>query len=340
MKPLGDIAEISLAMCEIYLDSEEGAMEQFEQTTKRRSSSVTTLAFPSKGKKFQGFQDSRCPAIDFGRVLGSGGFGQVYEARCNGRKVAVKQLTLKSKLRNANAPEESLRAESLLLEYSHRNLVEILAVLNGDSIEQCLVIMEFAGERNLQTIIDDECTSLAEERRIRIALDIASGLEFMHEQGLAHLDIKPANVIVNSEFDCKICDFGCCQYVELEDTKDFQPPSPTNSSLAGTYTYRAPELLKGEFPTTKADIFSLGVCLWQLCVREQPYGMESHFVIIFGVVQKNLRPQFPAEIVQDSQNTMYVKLTSSLWHADVSQRPAARQIVKTLKNWPVTLLTR
>lgn len=338
MKPLNDIAEISLAMCEMYLDSEEGKMEDFQQTTRRRNSSVSTLARTSKGKKFQAFEESCCPAIEFGRVLGSGGFGQVYEARCNGRKVAVKQLTLKSKLRNANAPVESLRAESLLLEYNHRNLVEIMAVLNGDSVEQCLVIMEFAGERNLQTIIDDEHTPLPEQRRIRIALDIASGLEFMHDQGLAHLDIKPANVIVNSDYDCKICDFGCCQYVDLGDTKDFQPPSPTNSSLAGTYTYRAPELLKGEFPTTKADIYSLGVCMWQLCVREQPYGMESHFIIIFGVVQKNLRPQFPAELVEDSQNAMYVKLTSSLWHADVSQRPAARQLVKTLKNWPVTLL--
>ena len=334
MKPLNDIAEINLTMCDLYLDSDEGTMD--EQTTKRKSV-VTTLACPPSGTKLEGFQDTICfSSIEFGRVLGSGGFGQVYEARCNGRKVAVKQLTLKSKLRNANAPEESLRAESLLLDYTHRNLVEILAVLNGESIEDCLVIMECAGERNLQTIIDDEKISLPEQRRIRIALDIASGLEFMHDQGLAHLDIKPANVIVNSDFDCKICDFGCCQYVELGDTKDFQPPSPTNSSLAGTYTYRAPELLKGEFPTTKADIFSLGVCLWQLCVREQPYGMESHFIIIFGVVQKNLRPQFPAEIVNDSQNTMYVKLTSSLWHADVNQRPAAKDLVRTLQNWPVT----
>ena len=74
------------------------------------------------------------------------------------------------------------------------------------------------------------------------------------ERGLAHLDIKPANIIVNKDFECKICDFGCCQYVEMSDTKDYHPPSPTNSSLAGTYTYRAPELLKGGFPTTKADI--------------------------------------------------------------------------------------
>lgn len=326
MKPLERLTEL---LCEMYLNSEE-----VKQATKRRRSSITRRpSFPAQ--KCQGFEGSCCPVIDFGRVLGSGGFGQVYEARCNGVKVAVKQLSLKSKLRNANAPEESLRAESLLLDYSHRNLVQILAVLNGNAIEDCLVIMEFAGERNLQTIIDDESISLPEPRRIRIALDIASGLEFMHDQGLAHLDIKPANVIVNSDFDCKICDFGCCQHVELRDTDEFQPPSPTKSSLAGTYMYRAPELLKGEFPTTKADIYSLGVCLWQLCIREQPYGMESHFVIIFGVVQKNLRPHFPTEIVEDCSNAMYVNLTSSLWHADVSRRPAASELVKTFKNWPL-----
>lgn len=309
MKPFDELDEMSLDLCHILVDSKQ-------QPT--RAGSVVS---------------SSCPTVEFGRVIGSGGFGKVYEALFDGRKVAVKKLTPKAKLRNPNAPQESLQAESLLLDYRHRNLVKTLAIIDGDSIENCMVIMEFAGERNLQSIIDDESSTFLEQRRIRIALDIASGLEFMHGQGLAHLDVKPANVIVNSSDVCKICDFGCCQYVELEDSKDFQPPSPTKTTLAGTFAYRAPELLKGEFPTSKADIYSLGVCLWQMLVREQPYGLESHFVIIFGVVQKNLRPRFPAEILEDERNLNYVKLTTSLWHAEASKRPAAKDLVCSLQNW-------
>lgn len=321
MKPLNDFDEMSLALCDIFLNSKQQS---------NRTSSVVSC--PQKLTTL----DSGGPAVQFGRILGSGGFGKVYEARFKGKKVAVKQMTSKAKLRNPNAPQESLQAESLLLQYRHRNLVNVLAILTGDVIEDCMVIMEFAGERNLQSMIDDDCVTFVEERRIRIALDIASGLEFMHEQGLAHLDIKPANVIVNSDDECKICDFGCCQYVEQDANDEFQPPSPTKTSLAGTFAYRAPELLKGEFPTTKADIYSLGVCLWQILVREQPYGLESHFVIIFGVVQKNMRPQFPIETLEDGRNLSYVNLTTSLWHAEAKKRPAAKEIVRSLQNWSST----
>lgn len=318
MKPLHELNEMKLSLCRIFADP---------KSQPGRASSVATP------KKFVTSVDSSCPTVEFGRILGSGGFGKVYEGFFNGKKVAVKRLTAKAKLRNSNAPRESLQAESLLLEYSHRNLVKTLAILRGSTIEDCMIVMEFAGERNLQSIIDDDSIPLPEQRRVKTILDIACGLEFMHKQGLAHLDIKPANVIVNSDNECKICDFGCCQYVELEDSKDFQPPSPTNISLAGTFSYRAPELLKGEFPSTKADIYSLGVCLWQMLVREQPYGMESHFVIIFSVVQRHLRPQFPAAILEDERNLDYVELTTSLWHAEASKRPAVKDLVLSLQNW-------
>lgn len=317
MKPLADLNEMTLSFCGIFVEP------------KQQPSRATSVATPEQFATM----NSSCPTVEFGRILGSGGFGKVYEALFNGKKVAVKKLTSKAKLRNSNAPRESLQAESLLLEYSHQNLVKILAILHGGSIEDCMVIMEFAGERNLQSIIDDESVALPERRRISVALDIARGLEFMHKQGLAHLDVKPANVIVNADNECKICDFGCCQYVELEESKDFQPPSPTKTSLAGTFSYRAPELLKGEFPSTKADIYSLGVCLWQMLLREQPYGMESHFVIIFSVVQKNLRPRFPEAILEDERNLEYVRLTTSLWHAEARKRPAAKELVRSLQNW-------
>ena len=309
--------EIPIVFCDLFCETDEDMSGR--KVMRRRSSKLTCTPIE----------------VELGRILGSGGFGKVYEGLWKGKKIAVKQLTSKAKLKNANAPRESLQAESLLLEYRHRNLVKTLAILSSDLVENCMVIMEFAGERNLQSVIDDEKVTFTHKRRVQIALDIGSGLAYMHEQGLAHLDIKPANILVNEAGDgeCKICDFGCCQYVDTEENNELQPPSPTKTALTGTFAYRAPELLKGEFPTTKADVYSLGVCLWQLLVREQPYGLESHFVIIFGVVQKNLRPQFPVELLQDRANLDYIKLTTSLWHGEASKRPAAKDIVCTLRNW-------
>ena len=84
-------------------------------------------------------------------------------------------------------------------------------------------------------------------------------LEFIHGQNIAHLDGKLANILVDSKDVCKLGDFGCSQILDNGDEN--LPASPTYLYLTGTFAYRTHELLKGETPTPKADIYSLGICL-------------------------------------------------------------------------------
>lgn len=258
--------------------------------------------------------------LELGRLLGSGGFGCVYEARYRGERLAVKKLHQGTK--NERAALESFEAESSILHFSHPNIVRTLAVLT--IMDARCVIMEFAGERNLQSVINDQFEELGRDRRRKFSLNIATALEFAHQQGLAHLDLKPGNVLVTADDQCKLADFGCCRAVE----ENNKPASPTKSNLTGTYAYRAPELLKGESPTTKADIYSYGVCLWQMLTREQPYGNENQHVVIFGVVAYQLRPELNEEITGDEQ---YVNLIRQCWQAEAKFRPAASDIVVKLQ---------
>ncbi|KAK3739001.1 hypothetical protein QZH41_001570 [Actinostola sp. cb2023] len=235
-------------------------------------------------------------ALQTGRLLGSGGFGSVFEADIKGRKVAVKRMHRRS-LRNPRAMYESLQAEKLIMPLRHPNIVQTLAILENEDLSEVLIVMQFAGERNLKSLIDNERESIDTRRRLKFATDITRALEFVHGNNLAHLDLKPANVIVDFCDTCRLGDFGCCQPVHTGNIEqDCLPPSPTpsppssRSSLTGTFAYRAPELLKGEEPTVKADLYSLGICLWQMLTREQPYGLESQFVVIFGVVANQMRP--------------------------------------------------
>lgn len=260
--------------------------------------------------------------LQLGRLLGSGGFGSVYEARYRGERLAVKKFHQGTK--NEKAALESFEAEGSILHFNHPNIVRSLAVLTMLGDTRC-IIMEFAGERNLQSVINNSFEELDRNRRIKFSLDIATALQFAHQQGLAHLDLKPRNVLVTAEDHCKLADFGCCREVEEND----KPASPTKSNLTGTYAYRAPELLKGESPSTKADIYSYGICLWQMLTREQPYGNENQHVVIFGVVAYQLRPELKEDIKGDEH---YVNLIRVCWQAEAKFRPAASEVVNRLQD--------
>lgn len=292
--------------------------------------------FHKSRKKDENTDDFASNMFDSARLLGCGGFGTVYQSDINGHKVAVKRMHRNR--RNPRAMYESIQAEKLSMSLHHPNIVQTYAILENQDISQVLIIMQFAGERNLQSVIDNERENLDMSRRLKFATDITRALEFVHSNNLAHLDLKPANIIVDIYDTCRLSDFGCCQLVTngnneldcLPPSPTPSPPSTTRSSLTGTFAYRAPELLKGEEPTIKSDMYSLGICLWQMLTREQPYGLESQFVVIFGVVANQMRPSLLQVPSHDITTYAYVDLMTTLWRAEPERRPDADSTLSSL----------
>jgi proto-oncogene serine/threonine-protein kinase mos len=223
------------------------------------------------------------------RLIGSGGFGSVYLGQFRGRTVAVKKIHRCTK--NVKAKVESFRAECSVQHLRHPNIVQVLACSVGDpATKDSWIVMEYGGDKDLQHVIDNPQESLDFRRRIRYSVDIISALRYIHERRVIHLDLKPANIIITSQDFCKLGDFGCCQTIE----DDSGLVSPTRRSyLTGTFAYRAPELLRGEPPTSKADIFSFGVTLWSMLSREIPYSGQNQHVVMYGVVAYGVRPRIP-----------------------------------------------
>ena len=265
-------------------------------------------------------------SLSIGKLLGSGGFGSVYEGCYKGRKVAVKKLHFNCK--NPHAMTESFFAEASAVSLRHKNLVRVLAVSTfNSSSHDIFIIMEYAGNKNLHHVIDCDKERMTDHRRDRFAMDIASALCYIHQRKVAHLDLKPANILVTCQDSCKLGDFGCSKI--LPEDGLCSPATPTNSFLTGTLSYRAPELLKGEFPSSKADMYSFGICLWQLLTREKPYGSENLYVVIFGVVAYNLRPTFSKELRR--KYPLYAQLCEALWKADPSTRPDASSVLDIIR---------
>jgi len=294
----------------------------------RSKESVETMAPQCKAfvQDIEILSDDETALVQMSKLLGSGGFGSVYEGKFRGRKVAVKKMNTNSK--NPRAVLQSFQAETSIASFCHPHIVRTLAASSLDCpLSERMIIMEFAGSRTLQNILDNEKEIIDEERRIKFACHITMALEFIHGQDIAHLDVKPANILVDSRDICKLGDFGCSQIVD--DGDENLPASPTYSYLTGTFAYRAPELLKGETPSPKADIYSLGICLWQLLTREQPYGSENLYVVVFGVVAYNLRPRVPSV---DKTSCHYQQLVESLWQSSPCLRPTASETIEVLRS--------
>jgi len=224
--------------------------------------------------------------------LGCGGFAEVFQEVYQGRMVAIKRM--KTSTKNPTATREAFRAEARVLGLNHPHVIRLLAA------EPERIVMEFIPEAStLQALIDDD---LPYPWR-NLANQLVLAVSYLHTNNVLHLDLKPANILINPQQQCKIIDFGCSQ----------PRAQPGHSACQGTIAYRAPELFKGELPTTKADIYSLAITLWALKHQRVPYRGPQNDVLIYQVAALGRRPSPDPEFY-------------FLWHADPTQRPDAEQL--------------
>ena len=230
--------------------------------------------------------------MELRKRLGSGGFAEVFEGIYQGKLVAVKRM--KPSTKNPAATREAFQAEARALNLNHPHIIRLLVA------EPEMIVMEFIPEAStLQALIEDHLPC----RWRTLAQQLSQAISYLHTNNILHLDLKPANVLINPQEQCKIIDFGCSQ------PRD----QPNHSACLGTIAYRAPELFQGELPTTKADMYSLAVILWALKHQQIPYRGQHNDLLIYQVVAFNRRPSPDPEF-------------QTLWHKDPTQRPDAEQL--------------
>ncbi|KFB42474.1 hypothetical protein ZHAS_00010178 [Anopheles sinensis] len=238
-------------------------------------------------------------------ILGRGSYGVVIKASYRGRPVAVKILEKKSCQRPRY---DTLVNEANALYVRHDNVVTVLKIVS--EAQYGLVLMERFDGHCLQRILDNQRQlPIPLQHKLLILCDVINGLYYCHLHQLVHLDVKPQNVIVtinpsaNSDqkhngraaclcvrkYLCKLCDFGSSMLLTSW---------RRNETLVnrGTIRYMSPELLCGQQRmvdgvSERADIYSLGVTMWQLHEERFPYeDIKCNEVVAYNVVKKGLRP--------------------------------------------------
>jgi eukaryotic-like serine/threonine-protein kinase len=204
-------------------------------------------------------------------LVGTGGMSSVFRARDRQleRRVAIKILHQ----HYAEDPEylERFRREArAVARLSHPNIVTVID--RGDDDGRQFIVFEHVEGENLKELVL-RAGRLPVRRALELALAVADGLAFAHEHGLVHRDVKPQNVLLSSEGDVKVTDFGIARSLHVE-----HGVTQTGTVL-GTAEYLAPEQASGRTVSAATDVYSLGVVLWELLAGDAPFVGENFVAV-------------------------------------------------------------
>ncbi|MQL91060.1 hypothetical protein Taro_023667 [Colocasia esculenta] len=240
--------------------------------------------------------------FDASFILGEGGFGCVYKACLHdGACVAVKKMD-----NSGHDSEREFQNEmELLSRIQHPNVISLLGYSIND--QSRFLVFELMQNGSLETQLHGPShgSSLAWHIRMKIALDVARGLEHLHEHQsppVIHRDIKSSNILLDSEFNAKvpISDFGLA----------VTDQNKSSSRLSGTLGYVAPEYLLDGYLTEKSDVYAFGVILLELLMGRKPVEkmpLINQFDDLQAMPQLTDRSKLPNIVDPVIRNTMDLK---------------------------------
>lgn len=197
------------------------------------------------------------------RLLGTGGMAEVWLAEDQrlGRWVAVKLLH-EAATRQDDLFGSLEREARLVARLSHPNIVSVYDV--GVHEASHYLVMEYVHGLSIRQLLVAQ-GRFTEEEAVRLGAQVASALQYAHDQGVVHCDVKPENVLVNEQGEAKVTDFGVAETVartvSAEEARE----------ILGTIAYLAPEVIQGAPSDARADVYSLGLTIYEMVAGRLPF---------------------------------------------------------------------
>jgi hypothetical protein len=252
------------------------------------------------------------------RPLGSGGMGHVWLARDerSGLDVALKIVPREGKA--GHRAEREAKAAAAL---RHSRCQRIIALAHDSS--HAYIAYEYIPGRTLREAL--RSGELDDRRTLEVGAQIAEALAHAHGRGIVHRDVKPSNVLLAEagEVDVRLLDFGLAQMAEFDTLTGL-------GDIPGTLAYISPERLQGLAATPAADIWAVGVLLWEALAGEHPFwGGDltdtSHRIVQGAPPLETMRPDLPRQILDT---------VGSALSANPQRRPSAGRLAHELRSLP------
>ncbi|KAH3768100.1 serine/threonine-protein kinase STY17 [Pelomyxa schiedti] len=261
--------------------------------------------------------------LEWGDWIGEGTFSDVWRGVWRGADVAIKVLKNQHHFLNELAED-----------FSHE--VDLMSKLRSPYVLSCLgavlipgklcLVTEFLPMGSLTDVLKKG--PLSYYVKLRMALDCARGMVYLHNSNVVHLDLKTDNILVvslssKSPVICKIADFGASQTAASF--------ACLLSCCTGTLSYMAPEVIARNHLSSKADVYSFGIILWQIFTRTSPFSsIESAFALM-EYVSFGKRMEIPTQMPED-----YTTMVVQCWDQDPALRPTFNNILPVLSTMTLT----
>lgn len=280
--------------------------------------------------------------------LGAGGMGVVYKAvdtRLE-RPVALKFLP-DNIVQDPQALERFRREALAASALNHAGICTIYDI--GQAEHRPFIAMEFIDGETLRQHIHGQ--PLALEEILNLGIQIADALDLAHSSGIIHRDIKPSNVFVTKRGQAKVLDFGLAKLV-VKDVLSLDPEDTSSKAtqesislvgvISGTPAYMSPEQVRGDNLDARADIFALGLLLYEMATGKQAFGGKTGGAIIEAILTRTpvavqtVNPQIPPQL-EEAINKCMEKDREKRYQSAAEVRADLQQLRRVSESGQVTV---
>ncbi|XP_013643362.2 serine/threonine-protein kinase STY8 isoform X2 [Brassica napus] len=247
------------------------------------------------------------------KKVASGSYGDLHKGTYCSQEVAIKFL--RPERVNTEMLREFSQEVYIMRKVRHKNVVQFLGACTR-SPTLCIVT-EFMSRGSIYDFLHKQKCAFKLQTLLKVALDVAKGMCYLHQNNIIHRDLKTANLLMDEHGLVKVADFGVAR-VQIE--------SGVMTAETGTYRWMAPEVIEHKPYSHKADVFSYAIVIWELLTGDIPYAFLTPLQAAVGVVQKGLRPKIPKKT-----NPKVKGLLERCWQQDPKERPDFEEIIEMLQ---------
>ncbi|KAM9504209.1 megakaryocyte-associated tyrosine-protein kinase isoform 4-T4 [Salvelinus alpinus] len=245
--------------------------------------------------------------LTLGESIGEGEFGAVFEGDYIGQKVAVKNIKCDV------TAQAFLEETTVMTKLQHKNLVRLLGVIVDNGLH---IVTELMAKGNLVNFLRTRGRFVIRTGQLlRFALDVCEGMEYLESKRLVHRDLAARNILVSNEGVAKVSDFGLTKV----DCK-----ASDNAKLPVKWT--APEALKKEKFSTRSDVWSYGVLLWETF----SYGRQPYPKMSVKEVKERVEQGYRMEAPEECPPSVYA-LMRGCWEAEPKKRPSFHKLQEKIE---------
>ncbi|CAI6010379.1 unnamed protein product [Closterium sp. NIES-65] len=244
--------------------------------------------------------------------IASGSFGDLYRGTYCGQDVAIK--ILKAERLNDSLQQEFAQEVFIMRKVRHKNVVQFIGACTKPP--NLSIVTEFMVGGSVYDYLHKHRGSMKLPMVLRVGMDVAKGMDFLHKNNIIHRDLKAANLLMDENDVVKVADFGVARV---------KANSGVMTAETGTYRWMAPEVIEHRAYDHKADIFSFGITMWEMLTGKLPYPDLTPLQAAVSVVQRGLRPPIPK-----GTHPRLADLFERCWATNPADRPEFSEIIRVI----------